>query len=82
MAAQIAEHATVREQFAARLIEEGVVTQEEADELLAEVTSELKQAHEALKATFGDAASSRGEDPVLQRRRGGHGCLRPIACAS
>ena len=63
MAAQIAGHATVREQFAARLIEEGVVTQEEADELLAEVTSELKQAHEALKATFGEAPQPEGKIP-------------------
>ena len=63
MAAQIAGHATVREQFAARLIEEGVVTQEEADELLAEVTSELKQAHEALKATFGTAPQPEGKIP-------------------
>jgi 2-oxoglutarate dehydrogenase E1 component len=63
MAAQIAGHATVREQFAARLIEEGVVTQEEADELMAEVTSELKQAHEALKATFGEAHQPEGKIP-------------------
>jgi len=33
MAAEIAEHPTVREQFAGRLVEEGVVTQEEADGL-------------------------------------------------
>ena len=63
MAAQIAGHATVREQFAARLIEEGVVTQEEADDLVAEVTSELKQAHEALKATFGTAPQPEGKIP-------------------
>ncbi|MDX6400550.1 MAG: 2-oxoglutarate dehydrogenase component [Gaiellaceae bacterium] len=63
MATQIAEHATVREQYAARLIEEGVVTQEEADELLSEVTSELKQAHEALKATFGTAHQPEGKIP-------------------
>jgi 2-oxoglutarate dehydrogenase E1 component len=53
MAAQVAEHATVREQFARRLVEEGIVTQEEPDAYVAAVTTELKQAHEALKATFG-----------------------------
>jgi 2-oxoglutarate dehydrogenase E1 component len=63
MATQIAGHATVRQQFAARLIEEGVVTQREADELLTEVTSELKQAHEALKATFGTAHQPEGKIP-------------------
>src|SRR5207247_4812256 len=53
MTAQIAEHPTVREQFAQRLVADGAVTQEEADQLLTQVTAELKQAHEALKATFG-----------------------------
>ena len=81
MAAQIAGHATVREQFAARLIEEGVVTQEEADELLAEVTSELKQAHEALKATFGKRLSRR-ERFRTPAGTGSSRLSRPIACAS
>src|SRR5213079_2110748 len=44
MTAQIAEHPTVREQFAQRLVAEEVVTEEEADQLAAQVTSELKQA--------------------------------------
>jgi 2-oxoglutarate dehydrogenase E1 component len=63
MARQVAEHSTVREQFAQRLIEEGVVTQEEADELVRAVTSELKQAHEALKATFGTPPAPEGKIP-------------------
>jgi 2-oxoglutarate dehydrogenase E1 component len=67
MAAQIAEHETVREQFARRLVEEGVVTQEEADQLVAAVTSELKQAHEALKATFGTPPPSDGKIPYSSR---------------
>jgi 2-oxoglutarate dehydrogenase E1 component len=52
-AAAIADHPTVREQFAARLVEDGDLTQEQADELDTQVTNELKQAHEALKETFG-----------------------------
>jgi len=63
MTAQIAEHPTVREQFAQQLVEEGVVTQEEPDQLLAQVTSELKQAHEALKATFGAPHPPEGKIP-------------------
>jgi 2-oxoglutarate dehydrogenase E1 component len=63
MVAQIAEHPTVREQFVPRLIEEGVVTKEEADELFAAVTVELKQAHEALKATFGVPHPPEGRIP-------------------
>jgi 2-oxoglutarate dehydrogenase E1 component len=52
-AAAIAEHPTVREEFAARLVAEGDVTQEQADELEQEVITELREAHEALKQTFG-----------------------------
>src|SRR6266511_4056461 len=63
MAAQIAEHQTVREQFARRLVEDGVITQEEADQFVAAVTAELKQAHEALKATFGTPPPSDGKIP-------------------
>jgi 2-oxoglutarate dehydrogenase E1 component len=53
MAAQIADHAPVREQFARRLVDQGVVTDEEADALVARVTTQLREAHEALKASFG-----------------------------
>ncbi|HMI29401.1 MAG TPA: multifunctional oxoglutarate decarboxylase/oxoglutarate dehydrogenase thiamine pyrophosphate-binding subunit/dihydrolipoyllysine-residue succinyltransferase subunit, partial [Gaiellaceae bacterium] len=63
MAAQVAEHATVRDQFARRLVDEGVVTQDGADAFVASVTSELKQAHEALKATFGTPPASEGRIP-------------------
>ncbi|HYA09077.1 MAG TPA: 2-oxoglutarate dehydrogenase E1 component [Gaiellaceae bacterium] len=55
LAAAIAEHPTVREQYAAQLVERGVVSEEQADELAAEVQAELKRAHEALKETFGSA---------------------------
>jgi 2-oxoglutarate dehydrogenase E1 component len=63
MTAQIAQHATVREQFAKRLVADGVTTDEEADQLLAQVTTELKQAHEALKATFGAPHPAEGKIP-------------------
>ena len=53
LAAAIAEHPTAREQFAARLVTEGDVTQEQADELDEEILAELRRAHEALKQTFG-----------------------------
>src|SRR6266498_756979 len=63
MTAQSAEHSTVREQLAQRLVADGVVTQEEADQLLTQVTAELKQAHEALKATFGVPNPAEGKIP-------------------
>jgi 2-oxoglutarate dehydrogenase E1 component len=53
MVAQIAAHPTVRDEFAQRLIREGVVTEQEAEDVVRSVTEELKQAHEALKSTFG-----------------------------
>ncbi len=63
MTAQIAEHPTVRDQFAKLLVAEGVVTEDEGDDLFAQVTSELKQAHEALKATFGAPLPAEGKIP-------------------
>jgi 2-oxoglutarate dehydrogenase E1 component len=63
MAHQIAEHPTVREQFAHKLVEEGVVTEDEAASFVGSVTSELKQAHEALKATFGSPPPVEGKIP-------------------
>jgi 2-oxoglutarate dehydrogenase E1 component len=56
MAAQIAEHPTVRELFARRLVAEGVVTEDEVNDLVRTVTGELRNAHEALKETFGAPA--------------------------
>ena len=52
MAAEIAEHSTVREQFAGRLVEEGVVAQEEADGLAKQAEQSMREAHERLKALF------------------------------
>ncbi len=53
LAAAIAEHPTVREQFAAELVADGDVAEEQAAELEQTVLMELKAAHEALKETFG-----------------------------
>src|SRR5205823_558091 len=62
LAAAIAEHPTVREQYAARLVEEDVVTQEQADELFKQVLDQLRAAHEALKESFGKAAAPTHEE--------------------
>ncbi|HMB17995.1 MAG TPA: 2-oxoglutarate dehydrogenase E1 component [Gaiellaceae bacterium] len=53
MVERIKEHPTVREQYVMKLVEEGVVSQEEADALVAQAESRLRQAHEQLKSTFG-----------------------------
>ena len=53
MAQRIAAHPTVREQFAGRLVEEGVIGAEESVALERRVEDMLRAAHERLKATFG-----------------------------
>jgi 2-oxoglutarate dehydrogenase E1 component len=53
MVERIEQQPSVREQYAAHLVEEGVVTQEEADGLAADVERRLREAHERLKASFG-----------------------------
>ena len=62
-------HPTVREQFAARLVDEGVVTQEQADELVAEVAAELRAAHERAEARrFGARAAEAARAAAARRR--------------
>jgi 2-oxoglutarate dehydrogenase E1 component len=56
LAAAIAAHPTVRELYARALVEQGIVTQEQADELESDVLTQLKAAHEALKETFGSGS--------------------------
>ncbi len=55
MAALIERQPSVREQYAQELVDEGVITQEETEELTARVDARLKEAHERLKTTFGQA---------------------------
>nr|MDQ3823664.1 multifunctional oxoglutarate decarboxylase/oxoglutarate dehydrogenase thiamine pyrophosphate-binding subunit/dihydrolipoyllysine-residue succinyltransferase subunit [Actinomycetota bacterium] len=52
MATKIASHPTVREQFAAALEDEGVVSAEEADALVREMDTRLREAHERLKSSI------------------------------
>jgi 2-oxoglutarate dehydrogenase E1 component len=53
MVEQIQQQPSVREQYAAQLVTEGVVTEEEANALVAEVERRLREAHETLRASFG-----------------------------
>lgn len=52
MAERIARHPTVREQLAARLIAEGVVSAEEAEAMLQGALAELRQAHDRLRTAL------------------------------
>ena len=53
----IDEHPTVREQYASRLGELGLVTDEEAERLLEDVQARLRAVHEELRASIGTSAS-------------------------
>jgi 2-oxoglutarate dehydrogenase E1 component len=63
MAQAIAAHPTVREQYVERLVEEGIVSQEEADALAGRVETALRGAHERLRATFGLEAPAEEHRP-------------------
>jgi len=70
LAAAIADHRTVREEFADSLVGDGDLTQEQADELEQNVVSELRRAHEALKETFGKAESPPRSDTHIPAATG------------
>jgi 2-oxoglutarate dehydrogenase E1 component len=63
MAQRIAAHPTVREQFAAHLVEEGVITPDEADSFQQRVETMLREAHERLRSTFAPAEHGPAGEP-------------------
>jgi 2-oxoglutarate dehydrogenase E1 component len=65
MTQRIAVQPTVREQYGARLVEEGVLSAEDVDGLEGRVETMLRGAHERLKTSFGQDVSPPAE-PVLQ----------------
>ena len=52
MVEQIARHPSVRELYQAQLIADGVLSEDDAEGLVAEVETKLREAHERLKASF------------------------------
>src|SRR6184192_649492 len=56
MAARIAQQPTVREQYAAKLVAEGAISEADAETLARDVATKLKEAHERLKESFAQAA--------------------------
>jgi 2-oxoglutarate dehydrogenase E1 component len=77
LAQRIAAHPTVREQFAARLVEDGVMSAPEVEALRDRVETRLREAHDRLRATFG-----RGEAPMPELRdhlrKPAAGASRPV----
>jgi 2-oxoglutarate dehydrogenase E1 component len=69
MAAEIAQHASVRELYEAKLIEEGALTKEDADAYVAEVETTLRAAHDRLKASF-EGVVAEPERPLVSASTG------------
>src|SRR5437762_7992818 len=64
MAARIAQQPTVREQYAAKLVAEGAISEADAETLARDVETKLKEAHERLKESFAHATvASEGRIP-------------------
>jgi 2-oxoglutarate dehydrogenase E1 component len=73
---RIENHPTVREQYAAALVAEGILSQEEADELVENVQTAIKEAHERLKEAIA-AGTSKAEE----EKRPGRGSDAPVETA-
>jgi 2-oxoglutarate dehydrogenase E1 component len=56
MVQQINAHPSVRELYQVQLVEEGVLTSEEAEQFVSDVEAVLRAAHERLRASFGTSA--------------------------
>src|SRR5256714_1858636 len=63
MAARIAQQPTVRTQYAETLIEEGVLSEADAEALARQVETKLKEAHQRLKESFAQAVGGEGGTP-------------------
>jgi 2-oxoglutarate dehydrogenase E1 component len=63
MAQLIDRHPPARQLYAERLVEEGVLTQDEADEMVKAVETRIKAAHESLKEQIGKPAETDGRIP-------------------
>jgi len=63
MVEQINAHASVRELYEEQLIEEGVLSRDEAEGYVSEVESALRAAHDRLRASFGEKVEHDGAIP-------------------
>ena len=68
MAQQIAQHPTAREQYARKLVEEGVVTEEDVQAIDARAEGKLRDAHERLREAI--AKPARERDGTIPRGSG------------
>jgi 2-oxoglutarate dehydrogenase E1 component len=64
MAEQINAHPSVRELYQAQLVDEGVLTEAQAQEFVSEVEAMLRASHERLKASFGDSVKEEHDGAI------------------
>jgi 2-oxoglutarate dehydrogenase E1 component len=64
MVEQINAHPSVRELYQAQLVDEGVLTEAEAQAFVSEVEAMLRAAHDRLKATFGAGAKEEHDGAI------------------
>ena len=64
MVEQINAHPSVREIYQAQLVEEGVLTEAQAQEFVSEVEAMLRASHERLKASFGDSVKEEHDGAI------------------
>jgi 2-oxoglutarate dehydrogenase E1 component len=67
MVALIAQHRSVRELYAEHLVAAGVVAQADADELAGRVETAMREAHDALKRTFGQSIPAKTNEELIPR---------------
>jgi 2-oxoglutarate dehydrogenase E1 component len=65
MAGQIEDHPTVREIYGRKLVEEGILGEDEARAQVEAVAARLKEAHERLRASFGQAIPAKSHDEAV-----------------
>jgi 2-oxoglutarate dehydrogenase E1 component len=70
MVEQINAHPSVRELYEEQLIDEGVLTRDEAEAFVLEVEAMLRGAHDRLKASFTDSPKSEQHDGAIPRSSG------------
>jgi 2-oxoglutarate dehydrogenase E1 component len=71
MAEQIASHPTVREIYGAKLVAAGVLSDEEAERLPKAAEERMREAHERLRATFGQEIPAKAPGEAVPRDRTG-----------
>ncbi len=72
MAGQIETHPTVRELYGAKLVEQGVMTAAEVEQLDDDVTATLHAAHDRLRASFGQNIPAKSADDPVPREGQAH----------